>query len=140
MAIIVIAIIPVPAIVIPGLCRDPIVGHIGGNVIALHDVLHAARIFCNVVAIIAAAIVYSFSVSIVEVPLVFGRKASLVAPITVVLWIRIAVSPLIAPILRPVAVAGDAIVGDVRRDVVALHDVLHLACIFVDIIAVVLTA
>src|SRR5215469_4704559 len=104
--------------------RYLIVGYVTGNVVTGHDVLHPALVLANIVPVVLADILLPLFVDLIELVLIVGQEpARGIVPITVV-----------------VSRSCDLFVGNVGRNVVASHNVLHPTDIPIDVIPVVLTS
>jgi len=108
--------------------RNLVIGYVARDVVTRHDVLHLPLVPANIVVVVLVRVLFPLFVRLIELMLIVGRKPALgIALITT--WVAI---------LLRVSGAGDLIKGNVGRDVVARHDVLHLAHIFGDIVTIVL--
>jgi len=107
--------------------RNLVIGYVARDVVTRHDVLHLPLVPANIVVVVLVRVLFPLFVRLIELMLIVGRKPALgIALITT--WVAI---------LLRVSGAGDLIKGNVGRDVVARHDVLHSAGVFVDVVAII---
>src|SRR5581483_12288845 len=108
--------------------------YIGWNVVVRHDVGHMVRVFLDIVAIILALRVGPLGVVLIEFPLVVGGQPALPSGRAVGVRAGIVAIP-----IRPVrSVAGNAVKRHAGGNVVVRHDVLHVARVLGDVVAVIL--
>src|SRR5215470_4065723 len=100
-----------------------VIGYVARNVVASHDFLHLALILCDIVAIALPAMLRPVLICLIELLLIVVRKPSL--KLASVVMVRVSTR------------RGNHAERCIRWNLVARHDVFHLAGVLVDVVAIV---